>query len=95
MSGEKHGRGVQQSWQIREGVSDVAGLKRQRSSRPVMIAYEGPEASLSGANTSSRRSPVVGPAWTVKPKFVGGLLLVGLLVPLSMHWPAPAQYPCS
>jgi hypothetical protein len=35
--------------------------------------------------------PVCAPVETVKPKFDGGLLLVGEFVPLSTHCPAPAQ----
>jgi hypothetical protein len=51
-------------------------------------------ASLLGTSTSMVKLPVAGPGEVVKPKFTGGLLVVGEFVPLSMHCPTPAQYPC-
>src|SRR5215468_10161403 len=48
-------------------------------------------ASLLGTSTSMVKLPVAGPGEVVKPKFTGGLMLVGEFVPLSMHCPAPAQ----
>jgi len=48
-------------------------------------------AKLSGVSTSMVKLPVAGPGEVVKPKFMGGLLVVGEFVPLSMHCPIPAQ----
>src|SRR5262249_29261254 len=42
-------------------------------------------ASLSGTSTSMVKLPVAGPGEVVKPKFTGGLMVVGEFVPLSMH----------
>jgi hypothetical protein len=47
--------------------------------------------SLLGTSTSMNKVPVAGPGETVKPKFEGGLVLVGEFVPLSTHCAAPAQ----
>src|ERR1700730_1634092 len=48
--------------------------------------------SLLGTSTSIKKLlPDAGPGETVKPKFMGGLLVVGEFVPLSMHCPAPPQ----
>ena len=44
-----------------------------------MIPYGEPEGSLSAANTSTRRSPDVGPDETLKLKSLGGFTLVGLV----------------
>lgn len=60
--------------------------------RVPVIANELGAASLSGTRISTTKSPVPGPGDTVKPQLMGGLLDVGLLVPLSIHW--LAQYPC-
>jgi hypothetical protein len=51
---------------------------------PVSAKLEG-IASLLGTSTSIFKSPDAGPGEVVKPKFDGGLMLVGEFVPLSMH----------
>src|SRR5215831_14927099 len=48
---------------------------------------------LLGIRISRRRFPVPPPS-IVKPKSIGGLLVVGLFEPLSTHCEDPAQYPC-
>src|SRR5262249_6894744 len=48
-------------------------------------------ASFFGNSTAMVKLPLAGARGGAKPKFTGGLLVVGEFVPLSMHCPTPAQ----